>query len=183
MNLDSSDLQRSLDYVSLRSAGVKARRGTSWSPSSRCASSTKPRTSRRQLLLARLLSGILLVIGVVYATASCLAEYHYSIGFGARPVGPVEALSQLDKAAADFPLNVRFRMGPSVGRSVVAEMNGKPLGLVQDAILSLRHGLVIDYTRADLLAHLIVFEVLGRRSTGRCGLSEATSAGARVPRS
>ena len=51
-------------------------------------------------------------------------------------------------------------MGPSVGRSVVAEMNGKPLGLVQDAILSLRHGLVIDYTRADLLAHLIVFEVL-----------------------
>ncbi len=70
----------------------------------------------------------------------------------------MEAIAHLDKAAAFFPLKTRFRIGPAVGRSVVADANGKPRALVEDAVISLRRALTVDYTRADLLVSLIQFE-------------------------
>lgn len=68
------------------------------------------------------------------------------------------ALSHLDKAQKLFPLEIKFRIGPAVGRSIVANVNGRPKALMDDAILSLRRALAVDYTRADLLAELVSLE-------------------------
>ena len=103
---------------------------------------------------------MLLVTGFLYATFSLLAEYHYGIGFGSHAGTPMAAISHLDKAQALFPLEVRFRIGPAIGRSVVADVNGRPPGLVQWAVVALRRALIIDYTRADLLAQLVSFEAV-----------------------
>lgn len=110
-------------------------------------------------MLGLSLSVILFVIGVAYATRSILAEYHYGIGFGSHAGTPEAALSHLYKAAALDPLKSRFRMGPAVGLSVMADANGRPREMTQEAISAIRGALVIDYTRADLLAQLVSFEV------------------------